>query len=839
MSDRLLRLKVSFLRQPILLTSVVITGLLLGIKQLGWLQLPELFFYDRGITLQPQQSPDHRLLIVGITDADIQAQQQWPLSDHVLAQTLQRLQEHQPKAIGIDLYRDVPHPPGQDDLQVQLAAENVFVIEAYDAVAPPPGVPRERVGFNDVVIDADGIVRRHLMFTTNDEEAFYSFGLRVSLHYVADHALSLKATPEYLQIGPTLFRPLKPNSGGYQSVDTTGYQTLLRYRAAQPVARQVTLTQLLQGEIEADWVKDKVVLIGTTTPSEQDTFFTPLTGANQRQASLPGVELHAQMISQILTTVLDRNSHLFWFWSDPAEGIWIWVWSLIGGVVVWYIKRPLALGFAGAGGILGLMGIHTVLLWQGGWIPVVAPIIGCMATGVGVLAHKRFYQLWHDPLTQLANYERFIVALKRTLSPTHPTQPIRLAVLSLKLNRLGLIYSSVGHKAGHQALQAIVKRWKKGLRNGEYIARIADETFAVLVRDITDVQDAICVAARLQDLLEQPIEVLGQSFYPTLSIGIALNQPDVRYLPDQLINDANAAMYCAQTRGQGYYSVFAEGMREQVIHDAALETELRQALVQQEFQLCFQPIVSLKTGQISGFEALLYWLHPQRGFIAPGDFIAVAEQTGLILPLGEWVFKTACEQMKAWAYQGCDLNTLTMNVNLSIQQLAQSNLVEQFAHILEETKVPGHQLKLELTESVMMENITDVLPILLGLRALGLQLSIDDFGTGYSSLCYLPRLPVDTLKIDRSFVSRMNESHEDAEIVKMIVTLSHQLNLDVVAEGIETIDQMQQLQALNCDYAQGYFFSKPVPSDAATVLLTHSKGLIIPADPTNKRCPPT
>ncbi len=269
-------------------------------------------------------------------------------------------------------------------------------------------------------------------------------------------------------------------------------------------------------------------------------------------------------------------------------------------------------------------------------------------------------------------------------------------------------------------------------------------------------------------------------------------------------------MYRAKEQGKARYAIFDQVMYEQTLELLQLESDLRLALERQEFCLHYQPIISLVTGRLTGFEALARWKHPQQGFISPAKFIPVAEDTGLIVSLGEWVLREACRQMRAWQTQFPNLLPLSISVNLAAQQIREPHLINQIARILAETGLNGSSLKLELTESMLMEDVQETIDTLFQIRAMNIQLSLDDFGTGYSSLSYLHRFPINTLKIDRSFVSRINSDNENFEVVGAIVTLAHALGLNVTAEGVETTDQFTQLQALGCEFGQGYFFSKPL-----------------------------
>ncbi|MGK7876857.1 MAG: EAL domain-containing protein [Xenococcaceae cyanobacterium] len=815
----------------VFLASILVTFLLLGARQFGGLQFLELAAFDQMIRWQSDEIPDLRLLIVEITESDIQAQKRWPLSDGVIAQLLKKLQQYQPKVIGLDLYRDIPHPPGHNALLEQLQADNVIVMTKLgdrNRVPPPPGVPEERIGFSDFVIDADNVLRRNLIYAQSESGSrkVYSFCLQVSLRYLADYNMTFEVKPDSFQIGKTVFVRLQDNSGGYQMVpsEAAGWQVLLNYRS-QNVARQVTLTEALNGEIDPSWVKDKVVLIGTTAPSAKDLFATPYSGAETENYLMPGVIVHAQMVSQILSTVLD-NRPQFWFWAQGDEFLWIWGWSLVGGILVWRLHHPLSLGLAVAIAIGGLWGTCWLLFTQAGWVPFVPPVLALFATSVSVLAYKVLYRTYHDPLTDLPNRALFTKQLKWANNRKKQHQHSLIAVLFLDLNRFKIINESLGNRAGDQLLITIAERLKACLHPNEQLARFGGDEFVILLPLLSDVSEAAEVGDKLQKELSLPFNLNGQEIFTTVSIGIAFNQTGQDFQPEDLIRDANIAMYRAKALDKARPEVFARIMHAQAVTRWQLETDLRQAIKRQEFQLYYQPIVSLETGKIAGFEALVRWQSPQGDFVSPKEFIPVAEETGLIIPLGQWILQEACRQMAFWHEQFPQNLPLKISVNLSTRQFSQPDLVEQIGRILREVGLDRHSLNLEITESIVMDDVEAALNLLSRLKALGLQLSIDDFGTGYSSLSYLHCFPIDTLKVDQSFVASMSESKKYAEIVRTIVMLGHNLGMNVIAEGIETETQMKALLTLQCEYGQGYFFSKPLPSKTATALLARKPTVV-------------
>jgi EAL domain-containing protein (putative c-di-GMP-specific phosphodiesterase class I) len=317
-----------------------------------------------------------------------------------------------------------------------------------------------------------------------------------------------------------------------------------------------------------------------------------------------------------------------------------------------------------------------------------------------------------------------------------------------------------------------------------------------------------------------PFNLGGHEVFTSVSIGIAPSETGYER-PDDILRDADTAMYSAKSLGKARHEVFDRAMHARAMNLLQLETDLRHALQRDEFLLHYQPIVSLKTGAIHGFEALIRWQHPKHGFISPSEFIPIAEETGLILQIGQWVLREACRQMREWQEQTPATSSLSISVNLSSRQFTQPDLIERISQVLKETGLASSCLRLEITETVVMENIETAASMLKQLQTLGVELSIDDFGTGYSSLSYLHRFPSSTLKIDRSFVSRMMDQSENVEIVRTIAVLAQNLNMSVVAEGVETEEQVTQLRDLGCEYAQGFFFFKPMNALAITEMLAN------------------
>jgi diguanylate cyclase (GGDEF)-like protein/PAS domain S-box-containing protein len=432
-----------------------------------------------------------------------------------------------------------------------------------------------------------------------------------------------------------------------------------------------------------------------------------------------------------------------------------------------------------------------------------------------------------DALTGLPNRLLFMDRLERALKRSQKQKNYLFALLFLDLDRFKVVNDSLGHLIGDQLLVGIGRRLESCLRATDTVSRYEDkpllarlggDEFTILLEDIRSVDDATLVAERLIKVVTRPFDLSGQEILVSTSVGISISTTGYENAAD-ILRDADTAMYRAKTQGKARYEIFDPTMRDHVLARMQLETDLRRAVENQEFRTFYQAIVSLTDWKIFGFEALVRWQHPTRGLVCPAEFIPLAEETGMILWLGRWVLQEACRQMALWKVQFQASAPEIISVNLSARQFAQSDLVSQLAQVLEETGLDARQLKLEMTESLVMQNVETASEMLKEMKALGVLLGIDDFGTGYSSLSYLSRFPIDTLKVDGSFVSRIGEDKENLEIVRTIITLAHNLKMNVIAEGVETVEQLSQLRDLGCEYGQGYYFSRPVSAEEASHLI--------------------
>jgi diguanylate cyclase (GGDEF)-like protein len=438
------------------------------------------------------------------------------------------------------------------------------------------------------------------------------------------------------------------------------------------------------------------------------------------------------------------------------------------------------------------------------------------------LKDQLFYQAYHDPLTDLYNRSWFFERVSQLLQDP---QAGLYGVLFIDLDRFKLINDSLGHLSGDKLLKLVSSRMREQLQDSGKIARFGSDEFIILLENIPD-KAAICnFADRLKQVLDVPFYIEDYEVFMGASIGIIVGSEEYTK-PEELLRDADIAMYSAKSQGRGGYQIFDPAMQVSAVETLQLQNDLRRALESNDLYLLYQPIVSLVTGYVNGFEVLIRWRHPQRGAISPITFIPIAEETGLIIPLGLWVLNEVCDRLSQVQIRADVWRRITISVNVSALQLCQSDLAEKMARVLNKFEISATQIKLEITESCLLDQYDVQMSTLRSLKNLGFKICIDDFGTGYSSLSRLHEFPIDTLKIDRYFIREMTSGARfRVETVRMIITLAHTLGMDVVAEGVETAAQLQQLQSLSCDAMQGYLFSKPVSHEIADSILRNCNTL--------------
>lgn len=445
----------------------------------------------------------------------------------------------------------------------------------------------------------------------------------------------------------------------------------------------------------------------------------------------------------------------------------------------------------------------------------------CDITERKQIEEKLSYEAQHDALTGLPNRAAFIRRVKQAIAASKEDENYIFVVLFIDLDRFKIINDSLGHSIGDELLITVAKILTESVREQDFVARLGGDEFTILLDNVECLGDAHIIAGRIQEKLITPFDLDEHTVFTSASIGIVVG--DSRYQDSaEILRNADIAMYSAKSNGKARHEFFNDEMYARTAELLKIENDLRKAVINHELLLHYQPIISFDSGKLYGFEALVRWKHPKKGLIYPDKFIGIAEETGLIVPIGEWVLKEACRQLHLWQIKYAQAANLKISVNLASQQVNEPGFLDKLDTIINTIKLPKNSLQLEITESTLMEGKQETINLLKAIRTRGIKLSIDDFGTGYSSLRYLNRFPINNLKIDRSFVRGMLDEKENFEIIKTIIALARTLKMDVIAEGVETLRQHKVLKVLNCKLGQGYLFSKPLDSESIELLLDGS-----------------
>ena len=478
---------------------------------------------------------------------------------------------------------------------------------------------------------------------------------------------------------------------------------------------------------------------------------------------------------------------------------------------------------ANIGSVLALLVAAGLIAWLYWWYEGARRVAATVVAEQNALRRSEElfrHQALHDSLTKLPNRPLFMDRLKHALDRVDRSTD-EIAVLFVDLDNFKLVNDSLGHKEGDRLLVSVARRLRECLRPGDTLARFGGDEFVILLEDVAGVDEATEVAERLAGRLQAPVMLRGQEVFVKASIGIVSSSPDGRHTdPEDLLSNADVAMYEAKKKGKAVYQVFHPDMGSRAAEHLQLAAEMNRAIERGEFRVHYQPLVELETGRISEVEALVRWEHPERGLLPPGEFLSLAEETGLILPIGRFVLREACREARELQRRYPSEPPLMLGVNLSARQFRQPDLIGEISETLEETGLDPRTLKLEITESVAVDDVESTVATLRELKEMGIVLAIDDFGTGYSSLAYIKRFPIDVLKIARPFVDGLGVDPEDTALVRATIAFAKALKLAVTGEGIETAEQLVQLRALGCDTGQGYYFAKPLPGEAVGELFS-------------------
>ncbi len=794
---------------PTIFAIIVITPMV----YLGFLQTIEFWAYNSFTHWRGDRPWDERVIIIAIDDKSLSEIGRFPWTRNLYVQLIQKLEQTEASIVGFDILWSEESPTDQQLAAAISRYQKVVLAMAWDKSGQPllPIAPINNVGLAVGHIlkreDTDGVVRQ----------------VDLQIKNIPTFAVSILQAYDLTTASNTLLPELN--------------QTLtLNWTKRVKDIPQVSFSDVIDGKIPASTFRNKIVLVGVTA-SGIDDLVTPL----DRNPPASGVHLHAM----VLQNLLQKNSF------GVAKPIDIWSIALLGSLFIGLIlpRQNLWTGSITAFVLSGLWLITAFTAFQFNYlIEIAIPILMFLLTGFAIALQERWqmqrslnnadsqlkYESTHDNLTGLYNRALIETRLQNLIHPQDVTAQIGdcqnlIAIFWINLDRFKTINDTFGHPVANLLLVAVSECLCSSIPPNASIARFGGAEFVILLENLGDKQEAISIADRIQTTLQNPFTINDHEIAIEANIGIKFHQindidnPDTPEIisPEILLRDADTAMFYAKKLGNSCNKVFDISMRERVLKRLKLEKDLRKAVSlcqnpsnqdEQEFLIYYQPILSLSDMEIVGLEALIRWKHPERGLISPIQFIPLAEETGLIIPIGDWIMRNACLQVKSWQQRFPKAKDITISVNLSPKQLAQDDVLEKCLSILQETQLSSEYLKIELTESSIMENPDFAISVLSQMRQAGIKIYIDDFGTGYSSLAYLHEFPFDGLKIDRSFVNNIHKNSNGMEILQAIISLAHSVKAHIVAEGIENLAQLNYLQDLLCEEGdgQGFFLFRPL-----------------------------
>ncbi len=780
---------------------------------LGFLQTIEFCAYNSFTSWRGDRPWDERVIIIAIDDNSLSKIGRFPWTRNLYVQLIQKLELTEASIVGFDILWSESTPADQQLAAAISRYQKVVLAMAWDKSGQPllPIAPINNVGVAVGHIlkreDVDGVVRQ----------------VDLQIRNIPTFAVSILQAYDLITASNTLLPDLD--------------QTLtINWTKRVKDIPQVSFSDVIDGKIPASTFRNKIVLVGVTA-SGIDDLVTPL----DRNPPASGVHLHAM----VLQNLLQKNSF------TVAKSIDIWSIALLGSLFIGLIlpRQNLWTGSISGFVLSGLWLVVAFIAFKANYlIEVATPILMFLLTGFAIALQERWqmqrslkiadsqlqYESTHDHLTGLYNRALIETSLQSLLHPQSATSQIGerqnlLAIFWINLDRFKTINDTFGHPVGNLLLIAVSECLSSSIPPNASIARFGGAEFVILLENLSDQQEAIAIADHIQIKLQNPFTINDHEIKIEANIGIKFHQINSIDEPDSpemisaeiLLRDADTAMFYAKKLGNSCNKVFDISMRERVLKRLKLEKDLRKAVSlcqdssnqdEQEFLIYYQPILSLSDMEIVGLEALIRWKHPERGLISPIQFIPLAEETGLIIPIGDWIMRNACLQVKSWQQRFPRAKDITISVNLSPKQLAQDDVLEKCLSILQETHLSSEYLKIELTESSIMENPDFAVSILSQMRQAGIKIYIDDFGTGYSSLAYLHEFPFDGLKIDRSFVNNIHKNSNGMEILQAIISLAHSVKAHIVAEGIENLAQLNYLQDLLSEEGdgQGFFLFRPL-----------------------------